>query len=303
MLTELETGAGLDIVLGLQAGSNSFFDLLAQILNVTGSDLFYISALVLVYWSLNRQLGIRMIIALIVGGILAIGLKELFQRPRPFMISEQVVPLFAAGGFGIPSGHVLMSVVIWGYLAVHLRRGWVYALTAVYIVLAAWARMYAGVHYPQDVLAGLIVGLLILWLYTTYAERIASAWQGLNSLLRVGLFILAGIVIAVALAGDKAGLAFAGIMMGIGPALDLEAHSVNFDTQGSTSQRIGRYLAGVILTLTVLLGLRFIFGALVEDETAPLRVVRYALTALFAGFAWPWLMVRVGLATQVTETN
>jgi membrane-associated phospholipid phosphatase len=296
MLTALETGLGLDIVLGLQASSNPLFDVLAWILNIAGSDLFYISVLALVYWSFNRHLGIRMIFGLLVAGILTIVLKELLHRPRPFMVSEQVVPLFEVDSFGIPSGHVLMAVVVWGTLAVHLRRGWFYGLAAVYIVLMGLARIYAGVHYPQDVIAGLIVGLLLLWLYNMYAGHVATAWQHLNAPLRAGIVVLVGVVIAIALVHDEAGLAFAGLMIGIGLALELEARSVRFNAQSTVRQGVIRYLPGILLTLLVLLGLRFLFGALVNDETAVLRVVRYALTALFAIYAWPWLMLHTGLA-------
>ena len=301
MLEQLETGLGLDIVLGMQTTSNPLFNILAWILNIAGSDLFYISVLALVYWTMNRHLGVRLIFALLIGAVLTMWLKEVFHRPRPFMVSEEVMPLFPAGSFGLPSGHVLMAVVVWGYVAAHLNRAFVYGVVAIYIVLMGWSRLYAGVHYPQDVLAGLAIGLVVLWLYRTFSERIAAAWLRLNAPLRAIIFVLAGIAIALVLVQDEAGLAFAGLLIGIGLGLELEARTGRFSAQTTVRQGVLRYLPGIMLTILLLLGLRVIFGALAGDETAVLRVIRYALTVLFAIYVWPWVMLRTGLAAQEAQ--
>ena len=84
--------------------------------------------------------------------------KEIFPSPRPFEVLANIIPLFphSAGG-AFPSGHA----AFFGALAValfclgHKRWGCWLGWAA---ILIAVARVAAGVHWPADVLAGLLVG-------------------------------------------------------------------------------------------------------------------------------------------------
>lgn len=196
-LSDLETGAGLDIVLGLQAGRSPLLDGLAWALHIAGSEVFLLVLLSLIVLFANRRLGVRLIFALVIGELLAYALKEVLQRPRPFMVSEAVVPLFSQGSYGLPSGHVTASVAVWGYFAFYYGRRWLYGVIAVYLLVLGWARMYAGVHYPQDVVLGLIVGLFVVWLLARYADPAANWWRGRNNRLRAGVTLLVVALLAL----------------------------------------------------------------------------------------------------------
>jgi undecaprenyl-diphosphatase len=94
--------------------------------------------------------------------------KLLVSRPRPD------ANLTEAGGFSFPSGHSAMSMAVYGCLAFALARtcrGFpraACALTGAAIVVAiGLSRIYLGVHYPSDVLAGWTTGaaiLIVTWL-------------------------------------------------------------------------------------------------------------------------------------------
>lgn len=104
----------------------------------------------------------------VVGVVIA---KLLFQRDRPGV--EWATALETS--FSFPSGHSAHAVVVYGmaaYLAGRVTRRWsvglVLALPALLMIAAtAYSRIYLGVHYPSDVLAGLSIGTL--WLATTIA--------------------------------------------------------------------------------------------------------------------------------------
>ncbi|MBN1581662.1 MAG: phosphatase PAP2 family protein [Anaerolineae bacterium] len=88
-----------------------------------------------------------------------------FARPRPYLFLWYV----AATGRSFPSGHTLNAVVLAGLLAwlVGRRlRGWRRVVfdagIALWALLVGLSRIYLGVHYPSDVLAGLAVGGLCL---------------------------------------------------------------------------------------------------------------------------------------------
>ncbi len=99
----------------------------------------------------------------------AVLLKELVERPRPSPfqvdVSEQ------ASGFSFPSGHVLGAVLLWGFvyfaserlIASPRARRWVRWSSLAVIALMGLQRVYAGAHWPSDVLAAYLWGGVILF--------------------------------------------------------------------------------------------------------------------------------------------
>jgi membrane-associated phospholipid phosphatase len=90
-------------------------------------------------------------------------LKISFERPRPSVIEWQTT----ASSWSFPSGHAMSAVVMYGtvaYLAARLHEThWARVVTlffaSVYIGVICVSRLYLGVHYPSDVLAGVAIGL------------------------------------------------------------------------------------------------------------------------------------------------
>jgi undecaprenyl-diphosphatase len=90
-------------------------------------------------------------------------LKDVFHRTRP-SIFPSGVEVFSSS---FPSGHSMSAAIVYGtvaYLAARLQqRHWARALTAVIalalILLIAASRIYLGVHYPSDTVAGMVIGL------------------------------------------------------------------------------------------------------------------------------------------------
>ena len=111
------------------------------------------------------------------GEVLNSALKSLFMRPRP-----DVVPhLRAAFETSFPSGHAMQSAIIYLTLGAMLMRLSERRLTKIYCCTVAMlatflvglSRVYLGVHYPTDVLAGWIVGLFwasVCWLVAQHYE-------------------------------------------------------------------------------------------------------------------------------------
>jgi undecaprenyl-diphosphatase len=115
------------------------------------------------------------------GWFLNSALKQLFQRARP-----DVVPhLREAMSLSFPSGHALQSAAVYLTLGAlmmrfaHQRLAKVYCMTVagVATVLVGVSRVYIGVHYPTDVIAGWLIGLswaLLCWTIERSLERQAG---------------------------------------------------------------------------------------------------------------------------------
>jgi membrane-associated phospholipid phosphatase len=91
-------------------------------------------------------------------------LKALFERPRPSFED----PVATAGWFSFPSGHALSSIAVYGALAFVIGRGRrssaLLAGLALLVAAIGFSRLYLGVHYLSDVLAGFSAGFAWLLL-------------------------------------------------------------------------------------------------------------------------------------------
>jgi len=115
------------------------------------------------------------------GWFLNSALKQLFQRPRP-----DVVPhLRDVMSLSFPSGHAMTSAVVYltlGALTMRiaerrLTKFYCMAVAVLATVLVGATRIYLGVHYPTDVIAGWLIGLswaLLCWIVERSLERRAG---------------------------------------------------------------------------------------------------------------------------------
>jgi undecaprenyl-diphosphatase len=121
------------------------------------------------------------------GGLLVFILKEVFDRPRP----ELVPHLMKAGGSSFPSGHTLASAVVYLTLGALLARLvkpmnhklYFLGLALFLTFLIGLSRIYLGVHYPTDVLAGWTMGLtwaITCWLGARHLQQRGSIEPPVN---------------------------------------------------------------------------------------------------------------------------
>ncbi len=119
----------------------------------------------------GRRVGITILLALLLVLIVVdFALKPIIGRPRPFLVLGRSILLGPVpGGASFPSGHSAAAFAgagTWG------RAGrWGTVLGYVYAAAVAWSRLYLGAHWPSDVVAGAIVGLLLAWLARILAAR------------------------------------------------------------------------------------------------------------------------------------
>jgi undecaprenyl-diphosphatase len=115
-------------------------------------------------WQTQHKWSVYLLMLGVLGGkLFNTLLKEFYERPRPSVV-QWVTEVHSAS---FPSGHAMSSMVVYGSVAylvgrlearTRLRRTtWI--LAALVILAIGISRMYLGVHYPSDVIAGFVGGL------------------------------------------------------------------------------------------------------------------------------------------------
>ena len=153
-----------EILLWFQSIRTPFFNgLFLQISNLVW--VLIVTGIILCMMEKTRRTGIYLLMSLLVCGVVnSFGLKFLFMRTRPFLAVEGLEHVGAIPmGSSFPSSHTALAFAFaWMMLWLKPKKGIVLAF--VIAILVAISRMYLGVHYPSDVLAGVLVSALVSYL-------------------------------------------------------------------------------------------------------------------------------------------
>lgn len=144
------------------------------ITNFGGAYFLILIATVLLLAIRNKRIGLAIVTNLgIVGGINLI-LKNILQRPRPTEYQ-----LIHESGYSFPSGHSMASMAFYGFLIYLIYKyvqnkkvKWILIiLLTTLIITIGTSRIYLGVHYTSDVIAGFLASLIYLILYTSIINK------------------------------------------------------------------------------------------------------------------------------------
>jgi membrane-associated phospholipid phosphatase len=301
--------AELYMIETVQSWRTPLLDLYFRFMTFLGDEEFYLVALPAIYWLFNKQLGRRLVYLLIFSNLLVSFLKNTFRMPRP----PEELRIIQEEGFGIPSGHAMNGVSLWGYAAWRLQEmgRWIWGAAVVVILSITFSRIYLGVHYPTDAVAGLLLGIPTLLLYI-WLERKVSAWlPQANRRLLIPAIVLLSVILVFAHPGDEfhypaeRAVTLAGLFLGVSLGFIAEIGQVRFLVRGRLPQKILRYLLGIFLAVLFWLGLRLLFGFVEVSYPVEslLRFVRYALTGIAITWLAPLLFVRLGLAEQEIDMS
>ncbi|MGB3199925.1 MAG: phosphatase PAP2 family protein [Nodosilinea sp.] len=131
------------------------------------------------WWRWRWRVAAIFAITCIGGAVLSTGFKLFFGKARPELWSQ----LITETSYSFPSGHALGAMVLYGFSAYlmaqrfQLQKGWVYGIAVVLIGSIGFSRIYLGVHWPTDVVAGYSIGFLWLSLCIGLFQLETRRWQ------------------------------------------------------------------------------------------------------------------------------
>jgi len=292
-----------------------------------GSDNFFFIVLPLVYWSVDAGVGLRVAFILATSDSLKVIFKLLFADPRPYWISPRVQALSAESSFGIPSGHAQNAAALWSIMAAGVRKRWAWITAFVLVFFIGFSRLYLGVHFVHDVIAGWLVGYAILLAFMRFWDPVA-AWlktktpgqQVMIAFLVSLLIIVTGVLSSLHLDGYVFPAAWtenalrsgplpepasiegiittAGSLFGLAAGAAWIASWGGYQTAGPVEKRALRYVIGLIGVVILWEGLG---AVLPRGETwlpLILRYIRYALVGFWITAGAPWLFFHFNLARR-----
>ena len=324
---------GVKIVLFFQ-GLGSWLKWPMEALSFFGTEEFFILLAPILYWCIDANAGLRAGLLLTASGCINSAIKLAFHGPRPYWYSPQVAGMTAEASFGIPSGHAQNSIVVWGAVAIFVKRTWGWIIVAILAILIGLSRIFLGVHFPTDVIAGWFTGMIVLWLALKLEPGILKWMKGQTPGMRILtawvaslILILPGVAAKLALAGwtipqmwiENAAAAIpgseinplslsslispAGMFFGMATGaiwLDLQG---GFVTRGVWWNYILRYIIGIAGIILIWSGLGMFFPD--GEALLPylLRYIRYGLAGLWISGLAPWLFQRFRLAETQKRTS
>lgn len=292
---------GTEAIVWVQSFRNGFFDVFFQGVTFLGEEDFYLLFLPLIYWCVDKRVGIGLAYISLSSVYLNSAAKLIFRIPRPS--DPRIAAWRAASDHSFPSGHAQNAVANWGYLATQFRHRVFVALAALLIVLITLSRIYLGVHYPQDLVGGLLVGAVLLaaynWLATAIGHRLAVlplvAKLALSLTVPLALFFLHPADIKGVYPAKMAATTM-GTTLGMSVGVTLEGQYVKFTISGSWWRRALRFVLGMAVVVVFYLGLKALFPTGVTYSVAiALRTLRYGLVGLAIAFLVPWLFAKIGI--------
>ncbi|MDR1024640.1 MAG: phosphatase PAP2 family protein [Treponema sp.] len=300
---------GLDLIRSIQSHANPALTVFMRLLTMLGTAPVYLTLLSFIFWCLDSEKGIRLMIAVLVSLWINMALKFLLGQPRPFWEGwDPAVGMVNESLNGFPSGHAQISLTMWMILASWTKKKWAYLPAAFISLLVGFSRLYLGVHFPTDLVGGWILGALVLGGYAALGDRLKGA------LIRGGrrfqmILCSAAAFVMILYRPDTTILTPGALVLGIGFGYSMNCTYIHFRAAGLGKNpaqflvRVLRFVIGIAGMLVLFTILSFVDPG--EDSSAyPLFFfIRFTLAGFWVCGGAPWVFLRLRLAERVESAD
>lgn len=259
----------LEILRSIQSIANPFLDILFQLITMCGEQIVLISIIAVIYWTLDKKFGEYIAYSVLTSVLLNNTIKDIFKMKRP--IGEKGIRTLreqTATGYSFPSGHTQNASSFYGAMAIYLKKRVMHIIATIMIILVGFSRLYLGVHYPKDVIVGGILGVLT----SLICYKLYNKFEN-KMLLYVITFVI--FIPALTFAHSADFIKGMGTYLGFIIGIYIEKKYVNFSVEGSTGNKIIRVLLGILILLTLQVGLKVLL-----PSATIFSFIRYLLISL-----------------------
>ncbi len=295
---------------------NPFLDAVFSVITAMGEEMFFLAVAIILFWCVNKREGYYILMCGLIGTLINQGIKMIARIERPWIIDTDFSPVGGAvkeaTGYSFPSGHTQNTVCTFGAIGVSTRRGWLKAVSIAVIALVSFSRMYLGVHTPKDVAVSLLIGGVLVFVFSFVFKDEKSFDRFMPWLVCAAALLSLGLLLYTQLLPDVIDTADAvrlesyiknlgdtrenaatlfGCMLGLLLVYPLDRFVIKFETKARWYSNVIKAALGFAIVLLILEGLEYPIEALVglftDTPALVARVIRYFLTVAFAGAVWP----------------
>jgi membrane-associated phospholipid phosphatase len=281
-----------DVLIWITNYQTPFLDKIASILTFMGNAEFYFLLLPLIYWCFSKTVGFRLLYIFISSTYINAFLKINFAISRPVGI-EGVQSLFVESAEvgshypndSFPSGHAQGSATLWGYLAYVLKKPMFWAFAVTFVFLISLSRLYTGLHWPIDVISGILIAIVILVVGIKLEESLIHLSRKMQWLLAIIVPVLLAFFFP-----QPEGYKYSGFLLGSGIAYLIEGKYIRMSLKTAVWKKTVAYVIGMLGLFALQVGIKSIL-----PEVAISDFIRYGIMALWAILGAPWFFVKLGL--------
>ena len=274
------------ILKALESIRCGFLDVFFSIFTLFGEELVVAGIIAVIYICFNKEFGERAIVTVLSASCITTAVKSGVRRLRPYAAgnvtkADNFLTADLDADMSFPSGHATASSGFFAALSVRFRKAYIIAPSAVLVFLIVLSRLYLGVHYPSDVLAGLVVGIgmAFLWalVYKGFYKARLYIYLGFAALTLIPLFIPA--------MQTKSMFEMSAIALATAIGLIVENKFIKFEDTDKWVKRIVR-----LALMALIAAIPYLLLGLLPETTLWFKFLQYFVTISAAILGTPLLI-------------
>ena len=178
----------------MQSFSGPALDTAMKAITLLGNPVFWILIAAFLYWQGREKNSFHLITVMALSALFAGLVKNIFMRPRPSPQEFNVIGTDSFETFSFPSGHATLISSIFFFMRKKLSAI-LQIVFVIAIVLVSFSRMYLGLHYLSDVIAGLVLGAIIGSAYFAFVQRAKKTLHLTSKRHSIAIIFLLGIAV------------------------------------------------------------------------------------------------------------
>ncbi|MDO5010003.1 MAG: phosphatase PAP2 family protein [Intestinibacter bartlettii] len=310
MIVKREGEASMDILLFFQSIRNDILTAIFTLFTICTEQVAVVLIAAIMYWCIDKKCGQRILFAVTGSITINSALKNLFKAPRPIGSNNlESLRTETATGYSFPSGHTQTATTVWTAIIEYFRKWWVTLLGIIMIIGAGISRLYLGVHWPQDVAAGWIIGILVSIILVKLFDYVDENKSYYILLLTLILFA----IVVYFFIGEELVKSFA-LYTGFVLGYIVEDKFINFSTEESKkraniftnnkskpklSVKILRFVVGIITLGIIYAAAKSLVILLLPNASEEVLLIadyiRYTIVVFWGIAGAPFLFERFGL--------
>ncbi|MDE5978288.1 MAG: phosphatase PAP2 family protein [Turicibacter sp.] len=277
----------LEIIRFIQSFHTPFLDQVFEWVTAFGESSLIITIILGIYWCVNKDSGECVAYSFFSSSMLNNIVKNIVKAKRP--IGEEGIRSLrvqTATGYSFPSGHSQGASSTYGALYLLFQRYKCAWMLLILILLVGFSRLYLGVHYPKDVIVGIILGFLMSFMSYKLFKKIKNK----QLLYLITLLIAVPFVFNSSPDFARSIGGYLGFVLGV----EFEMKYVKFQVNGCSWKRTVRFIIGI----SFLFLLKSLFKSYFSESEFSYFITQVGLMFFCFGL-YPFLFSRIERINRV----